>query len=121
MKLLYEFGVILFITFLGELLYLLLPLPVPASIYGLLLMLLALYTKTVKLEQVGRAGKFLIEIMPPMFLPAAVNLVSVWPRLQKVLVPVLAITVITTGIVMVVTGRTAQAVIRRKKKEGQES
>ena len=115
MKLLYEFGVILFITFLGELLYLVLPLPVPASIYGLLLMLLALATKTVKLEQVGRAGKFLIEIMPPMFLPAAVNLVSVWPRLQ-----ILVITVFTTGIVMAVTGRTAQAVIRRKNKEGRE-
>lgn len=42
MKLLFEFGIILFITFLGEALYAVLPLPIPASIYGLLLMLLAL-------------------------------------------------------------------------------
>ncbi len=71
MKLLYQFGIILFITFLGEALYALLPLPVPASIYGLLLMLLCLVTGIVRLEQVKIAADFLLEIMPPMFIPAA--------------------------------------------------
>ena len=116
MKLLHEFGIILFVTFVGEILYEVIPLPVPASIYGLLLMLFALCTKIIKLEQVKTAGKFLIEIMPPMFIPAAVGLVAVWPELRQVLVPVLVITVVTTVIVMAVTGRVAQAVIRKKKK-----
>lgn len=119
MKWLYEFGIILFVTFLGEVLYEVLPLPVPASIYGLLLMLFALCTGILKLEQVKNAGKFLIDIMPPMFLPAAVGLILVWPELQTVLVPMLVITLLTTVIVMAVTGRVAQAVIRKKKKEGQ--
>lgn len=117
MKWLYEFGIILFITFLGEILYAVIPLPVPASIYGLLLMLLALCTKVIKLEQVNSVGKFLIDIMPPMFIPAAVGLVNIWPELSQVLVPMLVITVVTTVIVMAVTGRVSQEVIRRKKKE----
>jgi holin-like protein len=52
MELLYEFGIIAGITCLGEILHELLPLPVPASIYGLVLMLFALCTKLVKVDQV---------------------------------------------------------------------
>lgn len=78
MKLLYQFGVILAVTFVGELLYALLPLPIPASIYGLIVMLICLGTKVVKLSQVKIAADFLIDIMPPMFIPAAVGLIVVW-------------------------------------------
>ena len=117
MKWLFEFGIILFVTFLGEILYAVIPLPIPASIYGLILMLAALCLKIIKVEQVQTAGKFLIEIMPPMFIPAAVGLIEVWPQLRQVLLPMLVITVVTTVIVMVVTGKVSQAVIRRKKKE----
>ncbi|MEY8426657.1 CidA/LrgA family protein [Lachnospiraceae bacterium 46-15] len=116
MKLLYEFGIILFITFLGEALYDVLPLPIPASIYGLLLMLLTLCTGLIKPERVKRTADFLIEIMPPMFIPAAVGLVTVWDSLAPMLFPVSAIVAVTTVLVMAVTGRTAQAVIRRKKR-----
>ena len=114
MKLLYQFGVIMFVTFLGELLHSLIPLPIPASIYGLLLMLAGLMTKVIKLEQVKIAADFLIEIMPPMFIPAAVGLIVTWSDLKAILLPVLVITCITTVFVMVVTGRTAQAVMHLK-------
>lgn len=120
MKLLYEFGIIIGITFLGEALYAVLPFPVPASIYGLLLMLLALCIRWIKPQQVKRVSSFLIEIMPPMFIPAAVGLVVVWGDLKAVLLPVSVITLLTTVIVMAVTGQTAQMVIRRMqgKKDG---
>ena len=88
--------------------------PIPASIYGLLLMLAGLMTKVIKLEQVKIAADFLIEIMPPMFIPAAVGLIVTWSDLKVILVPVLVITCITTVFVMVVTGRTAQAVMHLK-------
>ena len=104
MKLLYQFGIIMFVTFLGEFLHCLIPLPIPASIYGLLLMLAGLKI----------AADFLIEIMPPMFIPAAVGLIVTWSDLKVILVPVLVITCITTVFVMVVTGRTAQAVMHLK-------
>lgn len=116
MKLLYQFGIILTVTFIGEVLHSVIPLPIPASIYGLLLMLFCLCTKIVKLSQVKIAGDFLIDIMPPMFIPAAVGIVAVWPALKEILVPVIVITVVSTIVVMVGTGRVSQAVIRAKKR-----
>ena len=118
MKLLYQFGVIMTVTFLGEILHGLIPLPIPASIYGLLLMLAALCTGVVRLEKVKIAGDFLLEIMPPMFIPAAVGLLTAWADLKAILVPVLVITAVTTVLVMAVTGRTAQTVIRKGKGGG---
>lgn len=116
MKLLYQFGIILGMSFLGEVLHALIPLPIPASIYGLVLMLVCLGTKVIKLSQVKIAADFLIDIMPPMFIPAAVGIVVVWADLQEILVPVLVITVVSTIVVMACTGKVSQAVIRAKKK-----
>lgn len=113
MKLLYQFGVILAVTFVGELLYALLPLPIPASIYGLIVMLICLGTKVVKLSQVKIAADFLIDIMPPMFIPAAVGLIVVWGDLKEILIPVVVITCLSTVIVMVCTGKVTQTLIRR--------
>ena len=64
MKYFKQFGIILTVSFLGELLHALIPLPVPASIYGLVLMLAALITGLIPLDRVREAGSFLIEIMP---------------------------------------------------------
>ena len=83
MKLLYQFGVIMTVTFLGEVLHAVLPLPVPASIYGLLIMLFCLCAKVIKLNQVKLAADFLIDIMPPMFIPSAVGLITVWAGLNR--------------------------------------
>lgn len=116
MKLLYQFGIILGMSFLGEVLHALIPLPIPASIYGLVLMLVCLCTKLIKLSQVKIAADFLIDIMPPMFIPAAVGIVVVWADLQEILVPVVVITVVSTIVVMACTGKISQAVIRAKKK-----
>lgn len=119
MKLLYQFGVILAVTFVGELLYALLPLPIPASIYGLIVMLICLGTKVVKISQVKIAADFLIDIMPPMFIPAAVGLIVVWGDLKEILIPVVVITCLSTVIVMVCTGKVTQTLIRRKQKTGE--
>ena len=112
-KLLYQFGIIMFVTFLGEFLHCLIPLPIPASIYGLLLMLAGLMTKVIKLEQVKIAADFLIEIMPLMFIPAATGLMTSWGIIRAKLFAYLAIAVITTVLVMVVSGRVTQFFLRR--------
>ena len=82
-----------------------------------------LYTSTgiVKIEQVKETAVFLIEIMPVMFIPAAVGLLDSWSVLRPTIVPVIVITVLTTIIVMVVTGRVTQNVIRkgREKEENE--
>ena len=95
----------------------LIPLPIPASVYGLVLMLLALITGILKVHQVKEASAFLIEIMPVMFIPAGVGLLESWPALKPVWIPVVLITMLTTIIVMVVTGRVAQRIIGKENKE----
>lgn len=115
MRLMKQFGIILTITFLGEVLKGIIPLPIPASIYGLIIMLIALKTKIVPLASVHEAGKFLIEIMPMMFIPAAVGLLEAWGILKAICIPVIIITVISTIVVMAVTGRVTQFAIRMEK------
>ena len=119
MKYLKQFMVILAFSFLGEVLHQVLPLPIPASVYGLVFMLAALMTGVLKLHQVKETSAFLIEIMPVMFIPAGVGLLTAWGILKPVCVPIILITVITTVVVMVVTGRVTQAVIRMDRKKGQ--
>ncbi len=117
MKFIKEFGIILSITFLGEVLKYFIPLPIPASIYGLILMLGALQTKIIKVESVQKTGKFMIEIMPMMFIPAAVGLLEAWGTLKPILIPVMIITVVSTIVVMAVTGRVTQLMIRQEKRK----
>ena len=104
MKHIQEFLIILAVSCLGEFLKALLPLPVPASIYGLLIMLLLLLTGVVKLHQVEGAADFLIAIMPVMFIPAGVGLMVSWPVLSPIAVPVVVIILLTTVLVMAATG-----------------
>ncbi|MBQ9304858.1 CidA/LrgA family protein [Butyrivibrio sp.] len=117
MKYLKQFLIILAISLLGEVLKAVLPLPIPASIYGMVLMFVFLLTGILKLDQVKDAGKFLIEIMPVLFIPAGVGLMSSWNVLQPVLIPVSVITVITIFTVMAATGLVSQFIIRKDKKE----
>ena len=116
MKYLKQFAVILTMTFLGEVLHLLLPLPVPASIYGMVLLLISLMTGIIKLEQVRETGTFLIEIMPIMFIPAGVGLLDSWSSLRPILIPVLVITVVSTIFVMGISGKVTQFVIRKRRR-----
>jgi len=120
MKYLRQFTIILLISFLGEILHDLIPLPIPASVYGLILMLIALCTGILHLSQVKETADFLIEIMPVMFIPAAVGLLDAWPSLQPVWLPIILITVLTTVIVMAVTGRVTQYMIRLGYRKGKE-
>lgn len=100
-----QFGTIMGVTCAGEILKFYVNLPIPASIYGLIIMLLLLVTGIVKVENVKDVATFLIEIMPLMFIPAAVGLLTSWVQLQSILIPVCIITVVTTIIVMVVSGK----------------
>ena len=116
MKYLKQFLIILVISYAGELLKYVLPLPIPASIYGMVILLVGLLTGLIALDAVKDVGKFLIEIMPVMFIPAGVGLMSSWGVLKPMLVPVLVVTVVAIITVMAVTGQASQIIIRADKK-----
>ena len=119
MKYLRQFSIILLISLIGEVIHLFIHLPIPASIYGLLIMLIGLKTKIIPLNAVEDASIFLIEIMPVMFIPAAVGLLDSWGILGPILVPFIVITLFSTIAVMALTGKVTQFFIRidRKRKE----
>lgn len=117
LKYLRQFLLIAALSFIGELLHYIIPLPVPASIYGMVLLFIGLMTGWIRIDSVREVGKFLIEIMPVMFIPAGVGLMASWGVLSPILVPAAVITVVTIVTVMVATGWSSQIVIRRDRKK----
>ena len=117
MKYLKQFGIILLIAFAGEVLHALLPLPIPAGIYGIILLFLCLCTKLLPVSAIKETSVFLIEIMPVMFIPAAVGLMDSWQIIKEAWLSYVVITVLSTFVVMAVSGRAVQLVMKLTRKE----
>ena len=117
MKYVKECAVILGITLVGEWLNMLLPLPVPAGIYGILLLFALLKTGILPLASVRETACFLVEIMPVMFIPAAVGIIDSWGIIAPSWLEYLTMTVVSTVIVMAVSGLVTQTVLRVRSRE----
>ena len=113
MKYIHQFLIIMAISFIGELLSLL-PLPVPASVYGLFILLICLFTGIIKLKDIEDVADWLILIMPVLFVPSAVSLMNVGGELLGDIVVIGVVLVVSTIVVMVTTGKVAQLIIERK-------
>lgn len=113
MKFMRQLAIIMSISFIAEVMEYLIPLPVAASIYGLILMLIGLITKIIPLHKVEDAADFLVEIMPILFVPPTVGIMASVEALKQMLVPLCVISVVSTVLVMVVTGRVSQRMIRK--------
>lgn len=111
-----QLGVILGVSLAGEALRALLPLPVPASVYGLCLMLALLCTGVLKADRIRPTANFLIEIMPIMFVPSTVGLMQSWGVLSPVLIPFFAVGFAVMLMVMIASGHAAQGVIRLERR-----
>jgi len=120
MKYIKQISTILGICFLSEVLEYLIPLPIAASIYGLVLMLAALVTKIIPLKEVEGVADFLTENMTIMFIPATVGIMASVDAIREMLLPLVVISVATTLLIMSVTGWVAQGIMSRKK-DGQET
>lgn len=116
MKYLKQFLLILAVTFIGEVIKALVPLQIPAGIYGLVLLFVLLMSGAIKSSWVKETADFLIEIMPLMFIPAAVGLLESWDILQPVWGKIAVITVLSTVLVMGISGAVTQFLMGRKKK-----
>lgn len=114
MKYIFQFLRILGFCLAGELLHWLLPLPVPASIYGLVLLLLALKMGVVKLEQIKETSQFLTAIFPLLFIPGAAGIMELWDILGQIWLPVVLALVVVTIATFAAAGRVTQWLIRRK-------
>lgn len=116
MKLLREFLIILIICFIGEILNKFVHIPIPGSIIGMILLFVLLLTGVIKIHMIENISKFLIDHLAFFYIPAGVGLLAYIGVISKNLIPILVICLITTILVMVVTGLTIQLITRRKAK-----
>ena len=117
MKYLYQAGMIVLFTFFGEALAALIPLPIPAAIWGLLLLFLALCLKLIRVEQIRECSGFLTAMLPVLFVAPTVNLMEQAKALLGSLPAVIAIIAVSTFFTLMVTGRVTQALLDKKKGE----
>ncbi len=120
MKYIKQFGIILAITFGAELMSYLIPLPIPASIYGIGILFAGLQTGFIPLSAVEDVGNFLVQIMPIMFVPAAVGLMNSWGLVKNSLFTYLFVIALSTVVVMAVSGKVTEKMVKHPVPEQQE-
>ena len=120
MKYVIQFLIIAAFAFIGELLHWFIPLPIPASIYGIVLLFIALELKWVKVSDIREVSSFLIAVMPIMFIPAAAGLLESWGAVKSSVWEYALITIVSTCVVMGVSGAVTQFVIWRGKKKNEQ-
>lgn len=118
MKYIFQFARILAFCFLGEILHAVLPLPIPASIYGLLALLAALLLGAVKLNDVKETGTFLTGIFPLLFVPAAAGVMELWAEMGELWLAIVIAIVPVTVLVMAASGQTTQALAKALNAKG---
>lgn len=104
MKYITQLLYILLFTGAGELLESVIPLPIPAAIYGLVLMLIALCTGALKPEKIADTARFLIALMPLLFVAPAVNILRYWNIIRSDIIAICVIVVVSTIVVFAVSG-----------------
>lgn len=119
MKYMIQIGVISTIAFIAEVLHFVIPLPIPASVYGMGILFACLCLGIIKLEMVEDVADWILSIMPIFFIAPTVGLIEAFADIQGQIIPLVLICFISTVIVTSVTGLIAQGIIRmRKEKKG---
>ena len=121
MKYVRQMGVILGFSFLGEVCRYLIPLPIPASIYGMVLLFLALVLKILPGEWVRDTGNYLVSILPLLFVTPTVGLLGCFDALTEYGLATAVIVLVSTVAIFAVSGLVTQALLRRKKGEKQDA
>lgn len=117
MEYLTQFLIIISFTLAGEALQSLIPLPIPAAVYGLVLLFAALCLKIVKVHQVKKTGGFLASLLPLLFVATTVGIAEQWDLIAPRIVPILLLLIISTILTFAISGRITQWVIGKGGKE----
>ena len=121
MKYISQFLRIAAITLLGELLQRLIPLPVPASVYGIALLFAALCTGILRLEQVKDVGGFLTSILPVLFVSPAVGILENWGLIQNAVIPMFLLILLSPVTTFAIAGRVTQSLTKKEEERNEAS
>ncbi len=114
MKYLFQICIIMIFVFLGETMEYFIPLPIAGSIYGLILMFLALVFGVIKLSWVQDVANWLHSIMGLFFVAPAVAIIDIWGDISQIWPILIILLVITYLVSMISTGLVADALINNK-------
>lgn len=93
-----------------------LPMPMPASAIGLILLFIALSTKIVKVEQVEGLGNKLISIISFLFVPAAISVINSLGILSTSGLQIMLIIIVATVILLAIAGWSTQVFLKKRAK-----
>ncbi|MBU5261003.1 antiholin-like murein hydrolase modulator LrgA [Bacillus pumilus] len=114
------------VMFVSNLISMYLPIPMPASVIGLVLLFVLLTTKIVKLEQVEQLGTSLTGLISFLFVPSGISVIQSLGVMQEVGVQVVGVIIIATIMLLAATGLFSQLLMQlserpQKHKETKES
>ena len=108
MKYLRQFMIIMTFSLIGEVLQRVVPVPIPASVYGMLLLFLALCMGIVKLEQVETVGAFLSSLLPVLFVPGAAGILENWGIIKDAVPAIFLLSIVSSVLTFFLSGRISQ-------------
>ena len=118
MKYIFQLGLIIAVSFVGEILSALIPAPVPAGVYGMVIMFLLLHFRIIEFEKIGPTGTFLKNALVVTLIPSAVGVMTAWDVLHPILLGAALLTVASSISTFACSGLTAQAIEKAKRRRG---
>lgn len=115
MKLLRQLLIILAICFIGETVHMLLKIPIPGNVIGMILLFICLRTGIIKVDMISEVTKFFLDNLAFFFIPAGVGLITCMGLIKTTWPALLAVIIVTTVIVALTTGYTVQFLRKERK------
>lgn len=106
------FAILLFFQLLGEMAVRGFGWPVPGNVVGMTLLLLALIFGVINLEWVTEAAELVLTHMALLFVPVGVGVMLYFDLLAREWLPIVAATVLSTFVVIAVTGHVTQGLAK---------
>lgn len=119
MKVVRELGVVMAILYLAHVIQVAFSLPIPSTVLGMIILLIALLSGLVKIDMIENIAPFSMEYLTFLFIPGGVGLISSLDLIADTWLQILILIILTTVIVIAVTGLTVQ--LLDKKNNGDES
>ena len=117
MKALRELGIILGVLFAAHIIQSITKLPIPSAVLGMFILLILLLTGIVKVEMVEGVSNFLLKYLTFFFLPAGIGIMTEFDLIKDIWVKFLLISLISTALVIAITGLVSQGLLKRKEKK----
>lgn len=118
-KIICQIAIIFTICWISQIVEAILPFPFPASVIGMVLLLILLLVRVLKVDHIREKSDFLLSNMAFFFIPAGVSIINYFDILASNLIPLLIICFVSTLLTFAVTAyavRLTRHLMNRRKK-----